>query len=64
MNEMYYKAKMAWGVAMPKQLKRLQNRDDAHVYEALKDVLNDVTSDNWTVDAKIAWAIMQGREVA
>ena len=61
MDTLYYEAKMAWGQAMPKQLRRLQNRDDAHVYEALKDVLNDVLSDTWTVDAKIAWAIMQGR---
>lgn len=49
---------MAWGVAMPKQLKRLQNRDDAHVFEALKDVLNDILSDTWTIDAKIAWQLM------
>lgn len=61
MNELYYFAKMAWGVAMPKQLKRLTNRDDAHVFEALKDVLNDVTSDNWTTDAKIAWSILTKR---
>lgn len=63
MNNMYYRAKMAWGAAMPKQLKRLQNRDDAHVYEALKDVLNDILSDSWTTDAKIAWAIMTGKEI-
>ena len=63
MEELYYKAKMAWGTCMPKQLKRLQNRDDSHVYEALKDVLNDIMSDTWTIDAKIAWAIMQGREL-
>ena len=62
MNELYYKAKMSWGVCMPKQLRRLQNRDDEHVYGALKDVLNDVLSDTWTTDAKIAWALMQGRE--
>lgn len=62
MNEMYYKAKMAWGVCLPKPLKRLQNRDDEHVFEALKDVLRDVTSDTWTTDARIAWSIMQGRE--
>ena len=64
MNDLYYKAKMAWGVAMPKQLKRLQIRDDEHVFEALKDVLNDVLSETWTTDAKIAWALMQGRDVA
>lgn len=63
MNELYLKAKLAWGVAMPKQLKRLQNRDNEHVFEALKDVLNDITSTTWTTDAKIAWALMQGREV-
>ena len=62
-NELYFKAKMAWGVCLPKQLKRLQNRDDEHVFEALKDVLGDILSDNWTTDAKIAWAIMQGRDV-
>lgn len=62
-NELYYLAKMAWGVCMPKQLKRLDKRDDAHVFEALKDVLNDVTSENWTTDAKIAWQIMTQREV-
>ena len=58
MNNLYHEAKMAWGVAMPKQLKRLQNRDDAHVFEALKDVLNDILSDTWTIDAKIAWQLM------
>ena len=63
MNEMYCKAKMAWGACMPKQLKRLQNRDDEHVFEALKDVMGDILSDTWTIDAKIAWAIMQGRDV-
>lgn len=61
--DMYFKAKMAWGVCMPKQLKKLSNRDNAHVFEALKDVLNDVTSDTWTTDSKIAWAIMTEREV-
>lgn len=63
MEDLYYKAKMAWGACMPKQLRRLQNRDNEHVFEALKDVLNDILSDTWTTDAKIAWAIMQGREV-
>lgn len=63
MNDMYYKAKMAWGVAMPVQLKQLKNRDDEHVIEALQNVLGDITSDNWKVDSKIAWAIMQGRDV-
>ena len=64
MNNLYYEAKMAWGVAMPKQLKRLQNRDDAHVFEALKDVLNDILSDTWLVDSKIAWELLtRGRVV-
>lgn len=63
MDDLYFKSKMAWGACMPKQLKRLQNRDDAHVFEALKDVLNDIMSETWTTDARIAWAIMQGREV-
>ena len=57
-NELYFKAKMAWGACMPKQLKRLQKRDDEHVFEALKDVLNDITSDSWTTDSKIAWSIL------
>ena len=63
MNNLYFKAKMAWGVCLPKQIKRLHNRDDEHVFEALKDVLNDILSETWTIDSKIAWAIMQGREV-
>ena len=62
-NEMYFKAKMAWGVCLPRPLKRLQNRDDDHVYEALRDVLEDIMSETWTRDARIAWAIMQGRDV-
>ena len=63
MNDLYYHAKMAWGASMPKQLKRLQNRDDTHTLQALYDVLNDILSDTWTIDAKIAWALIQGRSV-
>ena len=63
MNDLYCRAKMAWGVAMPKPIKRLQNRDDDHVAQALYDVLNDVLSETWTIDAKIAWSLLQHREV-
>ena len=58
MDTLYRKAKMQWGAAMPKQLRRLQIRDDEHVMEALRDVMHDVMSDTWTIDAKIAWALM------
>ncbi len=61
--ELYRKAVLAWGLALPESLKRLQNRSDGSVYEALVAVLNDVTSPSWTTDAKIAWALMQGREI-
>lgn len=61
MNSLYYEAKMAWGVCMPKQLKRLQNRDDEHVFEALNDILNDICSSTWTIDSKIAWRILTRR---
>ena len=60
MDNLYRKAKMEWGVCMPRQLRRLQNRDDEHVFEALKDVLTDILSDNWLIDSKIAWRIMTG----
>lgn len=62
MNELYNKAKLSWGACMPRQISGLHYRDDEHVYNALIDVLNDVTSTNWTTDAKIAWALMQGRD--
>lgn len=61
---LYRKAVMAWGSAMPTQLKRLQDRSDEKVYEALVSVLNDILSESWTHDARIAWAIMQGREIS
>ena len=51
MDNLYRKAKMEWGVCMPRQLRRLQNRDDEHVFEALKDVLTDILSDNWLIDS-------------
>ena len=60
---LYHKAKMAWGLSMPKQLSKLTIRDDEHVRKALEAVMRDVISDNWTKDAKIAWAILQGREI-
>ena len=63
MNDLYCRAKMAWGASMPKQLKRLQNRDDIHTLQALYDVLHDILSDTWTIDAKIAWSLIQGRSV-
>lgn len=63
MNKLYCDAKMKWGVSMPKQLKRLQNRDDDHVRQALYDILRDITSPTWTIDASIAWAILQRRDV-
>ena len=63
MNELYNKAKMAWGICMPRSLKALRLRDDEHVTSALWDVMNDITSPTWTIDTKIAWALLQGREV-
>ena len=58
MEKLYNEAKMAWGACMPQPLKRLQNRDDEHVLDALRDVMHDVMSDTWTVDAKIAWSLI------
>lgn len=63
MHDLYYRAKMQWGVSMPKPLKRLQNRDDDHVRQALYDILNDIMSPTWTIDASIAWKILQNRDV-
>lgn len=63
MNDMYCKAKLAWGLAMPEPLKQLRNRDDDHVMDALRDVIYNVTSESWTTDARIAWTIMQGRDI-
>ena len=63
MEKLYNEAKMAWGACMPKQLKRLQNRDDEHVFNALKDVMHDVMSDTWTIDSKIAWSLMTNGRV-
>ena len=62
MFELYRKALSKWGQAMPVQLKALKDRSDEAVFEALKEVIGDVESETWTIDAKIAWALMQGRE--
>ena len=62
MFELYRKAVLKWGLALPKQLKRLKDRSDDSVFNALREVISDVTSSTWTADAKIAWALMQGRE--
>ena len=60
---MYDKAKFSWGASMPKQIKRLQNRDDVHVVQALYDILADVMSSTWTIDAKIAWALLNDHPI-
>ena len=62
MFNLYKKALNKWGVALPTQLKYLKDRSDESVYNALQRVLEDVTSDTWEVDSKIAWALMQGRD--
>ena len=59
---LYRKSVLAWGVCLPNQLKSLSDRSDEAVIEALKEVLADVLSDSWTTDARIAWALIQGRE--
>ena len=59
---LYRKSVLAWGVCLPRQLKILSDRSDEAVIEALKEVLADVLSESWTTDARIAWALIQGRE--
>jgi len=56
---LYREAVSAWGLAMPVQLKRLHDRSDESVFDALKEIIGDVTSQTWTIDAKIAWRLMQ-----
>lgn len=63
MFELYRKALSKWGQALPMQLKGLKDRSDEAVFDALKEVIGDVTSETWTIDSKIAWALMQGRDV-
>ena len=58
MDSLYRMAIQAWGACTPEPLRRLQIRDDEHTLNALRDVLHDVTSPTWTVDAKIAWRLM------
>ena len=62
MFELYRKAVLKWGQALPVQLKCLKDRSDESVFYALQEVLGDITSETWTIDSKIAWALMQGRE--
>ena len=61
MNNLYDKALIAWGTALPKQLRELTDHSDWNVFNALKEVVGDIASDNWTIDSKIAWRLMQGR---
>lgn len=63
MSNLYNEAKLKWGASMPKQIKRLQNRDDDHVAQALYDILADVFSSTWTLDAKIAWALLNDHPI-
>ena len=58
---LYRQSVLAWGACLPNQLKMLTDRSDEAVMEALKSVLEDIFSETWTYDAKIAWALMQGR---
>ena len=60
MDSLYRKAVMEWGSAMPERLRKLTDRSDESVFDALKEVLGDVCSETWTIDAKIAWRLMQG----
>ena len=62
MFELYRKALSNWGQALPPQLKGLKDRSDEAVFDALKEVLGDITSETWLIDSKIAWALMQGRD--
>lgn len=64
MESLYRKAVCVWGAAIPRQLKQLRDRSDESVFYALDAVIGDFMSPTWTIDAKIAWALMQGREVA
>ena len=60
MESLYRKAVLAWGVALPSQLKELKDRSDESVFNALKEVMGDPFSKDWAVDSKIAWRLMQG----
>jgi len=59
---LYRSAVIAWGACMPKQLSELTDRSDETVAMALSAVIGDVCSATWTIDAKIAWDLLQGRE--
>lgn len=62
-ESLYRKAVCAWGVAIPERIKQLENTSDESVYNALVDILGDILSPTWVSDSRIAWALMQGREV-
>ena len=61
MENLYREAVKAWGAAMPTQLKGLKDRSDDSVFCALDLVMDDLFSDTWEADSKIAWRLMQGR---
>lgn len=61
MDELYNKAKLAWGITMPREVRQLPIRDDDHVMIALQAVIYNMRSTTWEKDSRIAWRIMQGR---
>ena len=59
---LYRKAVLAWGAALPHRIKSLRDRSDDATFVALNAVMDDVYSSTWVADARIAWALIQGRE--
>ena len=61
METLYEKAVKCWKGKLPEQLAKLDAHDDDTVFSGLCAVLNDLFSPTWVDDARIAWALMQGR---
>lgn len=62
METLYRKAICAWGVSAPAKIVKTDRSDDA-VFNALVEIVGDIFSPTWERDSRIAWALLQGREV-